>query len=92
MLANPNYVAFYPTNLLHFLLPFNYVFKLHLILQPLLAGPGLYFLLRRLGLTPAASLSGAIAYQYSGTVLSFLNLYSIAQTVALLPWISWAFL
>ena len=29
MLANPNHMAFYPTNLFHLFLPFNYAFKLH---------------------------------------------------------------
>jgi hypothetical protein len=91
MLANPNYMAFYPTDLLHLFLPFNYAFKLHFILHPILAGVGLYFLQRRLGLLPIAALAGAMAYEFSGTVLSFLNLYNIIPGVALLPWIGWAF-
>jgi len=91
MLANPNYLAFYPTNLFHLLLPFNYAFKLHFIVHPLLAGPGLYLLQRRLGILPLAALGGAAAYQFSGVLLSFLNLYNILPAVALLPWIGWAF-
>jgi hypothetical protein len=91
MLANPNYMAFYPTNLLHLFLPFNYAFKLHFILHPILAGVGLYFLQRRIGLFPIGALAGAMAYEFSGTVLSFLNLYNIIPAVALLPWIGWAF-
>ena len=50
MLANPNYMAFYPSTLFHLLLPFNYAFKLHFIIHPLLGGLGLYFLQRRLGI------------------------------------------
>jgi hypothetical protein len=92
MLANPNYMAFYPTNLLHLFLPFNYAFKFHFILHPILAGVGLYFLQRRLSLPPMPSLLGAVAYEFSGAVLSFLNLYNIIPAVALLPWIGWAFL
>ncbi len=91
MLANPNYMAFYPTNLLHLLLPFNYAFKLHFILHPVVAGTGLYFLQRRLGMQPLPAMSGALIYQFSGTVLSFLNLYTFVPTVALLPWIGWAY-
>ncbi|PYV38949.1 MAG: hypothetical protein DMG09_10540, partial [Acidobacteria bacterium] len=49
MLANPNYMAFYPSNLFHLFLPFNYAFKLHFIVHPLLGGLGLYFMQRRLG-------------------------------------------
>lgn len=91
MLANPNYMAFYPTNLLHLLAPFNYAFKLHFVLHPILGGLGAYFLLRRLALGPLPSLAGALAYEFSGTVLSFLNLYNLVPAVALIPWIGWAF-
>jgi hypothetical protein len=92
MLANPNYMAFYPTNLFHLVLPFNYAFKLHFIIHPILAGIGLYFLQRRLGISAMPSLVGALIYEFSGTVLSFLNLYNILPAVALLPWIAWTFL
>jgi len=33
-----------------------------------------------------------LIYEFSGTVLSFLNLYNIVPAVALLPWIGWSFL
>ena len=92
MLANPNYMALYPTNLLHLVLPFGYAFKLHLILHVMLAGLGAYFLQRRLRIAPLPSFAGSLIYQFSGTVVSFLNLFSITQTVALLPWVGWAFL
>jgi len=90
MLANPNYMAFYPTNLFHLLFSFNYAFKLHFIVHPLLAGLGAFALQRRLGISALPAFGGAIAYQFSGTVLSFLNLYNIVPAVALLPWIGWA--
>lgn len=92
MLANPNYMAFYPTNLFHLFLPFNYAFKLHFIIHPILAGVGVYFLQRRLGIAPLACLGGSVVYEFSGVVLSFLNLYNFVPAVALLPWIGWAFL
>ncbi len=91
MLANPNYMALYPTNLFHLLLPFNYAFKLHFLIHPILGGLGAYFLLRRLTLPGIPALAGAIAYQFSGSVLSFLNLYNLLPSTALLPWIGWAF-
>ncbi len=91
MLANPNYMAFYPSNLFHLLLPFNYAFKLHFIIHPLLGGLGLYFLQRRLGIGALASFAGSLVYQFSGTVLSFLNLYNIVPAVGLIPWLAWAF-
>ncbi len=92
MLANPNYMAFYPTNLFHLFLPFNYAFKLHFIIHPILAGVGAYFLQRRLGILPLACFGGSLVYEFSGVVLSFLNLYNFVPSVALLPWIGWAFL
>ncbi|MBN1570255.1 MAG: YfhO family protein [Acidobacteria bacterium] len=91
MLANPNYLAFYPSNLLHLLIPFNYAFKLHFLLHPILGGLGTYFLLRRLDLKPFSALAGAVSYQFSGTVLAFLNLYNLVPATALIPWIGWAF-
>src|SRR5207247_7183259 len=92
MLANPNYVAFYPTNLFHLFLPFNYAFKLHFIVHPILGGLGLYFLQRRLGVDGLAAFGGSLVYQFSGAVLSFLNLYNIVPAVGLIPWLGWAFL
>ena len=91
MLANPNHMAFYPSNLFHLFLPFNYAFKLHFIVHPILGGLGLYFLQRRLGIAALAAFGGSLVYQFSGPVLSFLNLYSIVQAVALMPWTGWAF-
>ncbi len=91
MLANPNYMAFYPTNLFHLFLPFNYAFKLHFIVHPILGGLGLYFLQRRLGIDALAGFGGSLAYQFCGPVLSFLNLYNIVPAVALIPWLGWAF-
>ena len=92
MLANPNYMAFYPTNLFHFFLPFNYAFKLHFVIHPILGGLGTYFLLRRLGIVPLAAFGGASVYQFSGPVLSFLNLYNLVPVIGLMPWMGWAFL
>jgi hypothetical protein len=92
MLANPNYLAFYPTNLFHLVCSFNYAFKLHFVIHPIAAGVGMYFLQRRLGLPPLASFGGSMTYQFSGIVLSFLNLYSILPAIALIPWIGWAFI
>ena len=43
LLANPNYMAFYPSNLLHLIFSFDYAFKLHFILHPLLATWGTFF-------------------------------------------------
>jgi hypothetical protein len=92
MLANPNYMALYPTILLNLVLPFAYAFKLHLILHAILAGIGIFFLQRRMGIAPLPSLAGSVAYQFSGAVISMLNLYNIAPCVALLPWVGWSFL
>src|SRR5439155_16800636 len=92
MLANPNYMAFYPSNLFHLFLPFNYAFKLHFIVHPILGGLGLYFLQRRLGMDGLAAFGGSLVYQFSGAVLSFLNLYNIVPAVGLIPWLGWAFL
>src|SRR5437867_4783874 len=89
MLANPNYMAFYPTNLLHLFIPFDYAFKLHFVLHPVIGGLGMYFLQRRLGVLPPASFAGSLVYAFSGPVLSFLNLFNLLPVVALMPWVGW---
>src|SRR5205814_8331977 len=91
MLANPNYMALYPTNLFHLFLPFNYAFMLHFLVHPILGGLGLYFLQRRLGIAALVVFGGSLVYQFLVVTLLFLNLYNIVPAVALLQWLGWAF-
>jgi len=91
LLANPNAMALYPTQLFFFLLPFGPAFDVSLVVHCLIAGIGAFYLARALGFTPIAALAAGISYNFSGLVLSFVNLPLLAGTASLLPWLAFAF-
>ncbi len=79
--GNPNLVLAYPfPRAPRFL-------GLHLILHVLAAGAGAFFLLRRLVRTPEAALLGAIAFGFSGYVLSSTAFLNATTTIAWMPWL-----
>jgi hypothetical protein len=92
LLANPNSMALYPTQLLFQFLPFETAFELHLILHCILAGAGAFLLARRLGQTLPAAILVALIYNFSGVTLSCVNLFNVLPAVAFLPLLSLAFL
>lgn len=85
LLANPNAMAVYPTQLLFQLLPFEVAFELHFVLHCFLAGAATFYLARRLEFSRQAAFLSAIAYNFCGTTLSFLNVFNILPLVAFLP-------
>ena len=85
LLANPNSMAFYPTQILFQILPFETAFELHFILHCILAGIATFFLGKRLGLSAFSAFLSAIIYNFSGVTLSFVNLFNILPVVAFLP-------
>jgi hypothetical protein len=92
LLANPNAMALYPSQLLFQLLPFELAFDLHFVLHCLLAGIATFYLARALGISRYASFLSAVVYNFSGVTLSFLNLFNILPVVAFLPLLSLALL
>jgi hypothetical protein len=64
---------FYPTSLLRLVLPTALAMDLGFALHYILAGFALYLLLRLLGLSWSASLTGGTAYQLSGVVVSLVS-------------------
>ncbi len=85
LLANPNSMAFYPTQILFQILSFETAFELHFVLHCILAGIATFFLGRRLGLSAFSAFLSAVIYNYSGVTLSFVNLFNILPVVAYLP-------
>ncbi len=77
--------AFYPFNLIFFVLSFPAGWSVLIILEPLLAGIFLYIYLRSLNLAPAASLFGALAWSYSGYNVSWLTWGTITHVSLWLP-------
>src|SRR6185369_1201001 len=85
LLANPNSMAFYPTQILFQLLPFEIAFDLHFVLHCMLAGIATFYLGRAFRLSGHAAFLSAAIYNFGGVTLSFLNLFNILPVVALLP-------
>ena len=85
LLANPNSMALYPTQILFQILSFETAFELHFILHCILAGIATFFLGRKLGLSAFSAFLSAVIYNYSGVTLSFVNLFNILPVVAYLP-------
>ncbi len=90
LLANPNSMALYPTQILFQLLPFDIAFDLHFVLHCVLAGVGTYYLARTAGLSHFSAFLSAGIYNFSGVTLSFVNLFNVLPVVALLPLLSLA--
>ena len=64
---------FYPASLLRLVLPTAMAMNLEFVLHYILAGFALYLLLRLLGISWTASVTGATAYQLSGVVVSLVS-------------------
>jgi hypothetical protein len=90
LLANPNAMAFYPTQILFHMLPFNLALELHFVLHCMLAGLALFFFSRELGLSYYSAFVASILYNFSGVTLSFVNLFNILPAVAFMPLLSLA--
>ena len=85
LLANFQSAAFYPLNLLFFLLPFNFSWGLLIALQPLLAGIFFYLYLRNLNLEKFACLLGAVSFSFSGFFIAWLEWGTILHSALWLP-------
>ncbi|MCI0721169.1 MAG: YfhO family protein [Acidobacteria bacterium] len=92
LLANPNANAFYPTQSLYHIFPFELAFNLHFVLHCALAGIGTFYLSRTLGLTCFAAFLAALTYNFCGITISFVNLYNLLPFVALFPLLTLTFL
>jgi len=89
VLANPNFLFFYPTTLLIVLLPIGFAYCLHYILHFVIAALGTYWLARRWQQGRMAALFSASVFMFSGPLLSLGNFYN---HVACAVWIPWALL
>lgn len=85
LLANFQSAAFYPFNLLFFILPFSVSWSFLILLQPLLAGIFLYLYLDNFKLKKEASLLGAIAFSFSGFSIAWLEWGTVFNTTLWLP-------
>jgi len=85
LLGNFQSAAFYPLNILYFMLPFNHAWSLIIFLGPLLAGLFLYLYLDNLKLSKWASFLGALTFSFSGFFVSWMEWGTITQVALWLP-------
>jgi hypothetical protein len=83
--ANPEHELYHPMTALLFLLPFEWAFRLQVMLPPVLAAGAMYGLLRALRRSRPAALFGALAWGAGGYLLSTSNLLPILFAVTALP-------
>ena len=86
VLANPNFLFFYPSTLLLILLPIDFAYKLHYVVHLALAGTGTYLLARRWQQSRAAAFFAGFVFAFSGPVLSLGNFYNHVAAAAWIPW------
>ena len=68
--GNPHHEFFHPMTALFFLLPFEWAFRLQVILPPVLAVPCMFWFLRVLRRSRWAALAGGMAWGLGGLMLS----------------------
>jgi hypothetical protein len=85
LLANPNTLALYPTQILFQILPFQFAFEMHFVLHCMLGGIATFYLARNLEFCRSSAFLAAVIYNFSGVTLSFVNLFNILPVVTFLP-------
>ncbi len=85
VIANPNYMLFYPTTWLAWVLPPPYGFKPHFVLHFFLLAAGAFLLARRIGLGPLACYVAGALFVFSGPVMSLGNFYNMLAAAAWMP-------
>ena len=83
--ANFQSAAFYPLNLLFFILPFYTAWSILIFLASILAGIFLFLYLNSLRLNKWASVLGSISFSFSGFFVSWLEWGNILHTALWLP-------
>lgn len=85
LLANFQTAAFYPLNMLLFLLPFSFGWGILILLEQILAGIFLYWYLTNLRLNYYARFLGSIVYAFCGFMIAWLEWGTIGNTALWLP-------
>lgn len=85
LLANFQSGAFYPFNILFFVLPFFFSWSLLVFLEPLLSGIFMYFYLKYFRLSSWAAFLGAFIYSFSGFSIAWMEWNTMIQIALWLP-------
>lgn len=85
--ASLQQATLYPLSLVYGFFPFFQGFNWFFLVHFLIAGTGLYLLLRRFPLGRLGSLCGAICFTFSGYLVSMLNLLTTLSAVVWIPFL-----
>src|SRR3989344_8688992 len=85
LLANVQSASFYPLNILLFIMPFAIGWSLIILLGPLASALFLFLYLDNLKLNKLASLLGAFAFSFSGSMISWLEWGTITHVALWFP-------
>lgn len=85
IIANANYLLYYPTSWLAWVLPAHYGFKLHYVIHFFVLAAGSFLLARRAGLRPATCFFAGAVFVFSGPIMSLGNFYNLLPAVAWVP-------
>ena len=85
LLAGLQIGFFYPLTIIHYILPFDLAFNYYIILHYFLAAVFTYLFVRHLGLSRAGAMISAVAFAFSGYLLSVSNMNTTLTSVVWLP-------
>ncbi len=85
LLGSLQSAAFYPLNILLFILPFSIGWSVLILLQPILAGIFSYFYLRNLGLYRISSILGGLVFAFCGFSVAWLEWGTVEHVGVWLP-------
>ena len=85
LMQNFQSAAFYPFNILFFLMPFSTSWSLLIFLGPLLAGIFMYLYLNNLRLSKISNILGAISFSFCGFFVAWMEWGTIIHTALWLP-------
>lgn len=87
LLANIQTTVFYPLSLLFFLpINFDYAWSLYIILSVIFGSLGTYLFIKSLGFNHYPSLLCALAFSFSGHMISWLEWGVVTHSAIWLPW------
>lgn len=85
LLANQQSAAFYPLNILFFILPIDIAWNILIILEPILAGLFLYIYLKNLKINTWAAFLGGFVFAFCGFSIAWLEWGTILHVGLWLP-------
>lgn len=85
LLANYQSAVFSPMNLLFFLFPFKIAWGILILLQPLLAGVGMYFFVKKIGVSKIGATLSSFSFMFCSFIVTWMGYGTLSYAVAVLP-------